>query len=436
MNDTFSVESILFKDSFKNTSSNTVVNTSKSMDELVYDAYKSEEDLKFYETYTMINDYNTNQKLRMLKRLNNVTNKIKNRNINNSCESYLNSIMYSIEEDNDNNTTTDGSDSKPADTKKSKKKKNFLIRFFEKIAELAKKFASIVRKVVMKFIDFISRPFNKKSKDEVAKLTGQNKEKDAEIAKLREERANERTNKRWNDLMIVAEKYGMAKTNDRISILTFDGLGISKLTKIKDTVMKNMTGISEIIIKSKNNTNKDVKTLMTEVNQINSNIKPTYDEIKAMSETTEASKKIKFLTTFFYDKPTPVHCTKNDFENTIEKLRSEFSTNIPKLKELAKKSMDMVDETTELLTEVCTNAKAMINANFDKNLERKAATTQMYDKYSNNMSLVDEIYKLVKPLNTIKNSIDKGTISAITYFTDLAKVLTTKMSESIDLTEK
>ena len=170
MNDTFSVESILFKDSFKNTSNNTVVNTSKSMDELVYDAYKSEEDLKFYETYTMINDYNTNQKIRMLKRLNNVTNKIKNRNINNSCESYLNSIMYSIEEDNGNTTTTtdgnkdgknDGenkSPSTPTPTPQNpEKKRNIFIQFFEMLGKAIKKFLSILAEGIKRFLNWISR---------------------------------------------------------------------------------------------------------------------------------------------------------------------------------------------------------------------------------------------------------------------------------------
>ena len=96
----FSVESILFKDDLNNSfSSGVKVKNTKSMDELAYEMAKSEEDLKFFETYSMINDYNTNQKLRMLKRLNNVTNRIKNRNISNSCESYINSIVYSLEDD-------------------------------------------------------------------------------------------------------------------------------------------------------------------------------------------------------------------------------------------------------------------------------------------------------------------------------------------------
>ena len=72
----FSVESILFKDVKDSGISSYKINTTKSMDELVYEAYKSEEDLKFFETYSMINDYNTNQKLRMLKRLNSITNRI------------------------------------------------------------------------------------------------------------------------------------------------------------------------------------------------------------------------------------------------------------------------------------------------------------------------------------------------------------------------
>ena len=93
MNNTFSIESILFKDMYSN-NNNTISNTkiTKSLDDCVYDAYKSSEDLKFYETYTMINDYNNTQKLRMLNKLRYATNNIKNKQAHNSCESYIRSL--------------------------------------------------------------------------------------------------------------------------------------------------------------------------------------------------------------------------------------------------------------------------------------------------------------------------------------------------------
>ena len=129
----FSVESILFKDTFNNTSSNVKANASKSMDELVYDAYKSEEDLKFFETYDMLNTYNTNQKIRMLKRLNNITNNIRNKNISNSCESYI----RSLEEDTG-------------------KKQNIFIRIFTTIKNIITRFFKMIMTSIKLFLNTIS----------------------------------------------------------------------------------------------------------------------------------------------------------------------------------------------------------------------------------------------------------------------------------------
>ncbi len=119
MNNTFSIESILFKDMYSNNSNNTISNTkiTKSLDDCVYDAYKSSEDLKFYETYTMINDYNNTQKLRMLNKLKYATNNIKNKQAHNSCESYIRSLEEDTNVDND-------------------KKKNIFIRILQGIAKV------------------------------------------------------------------------------------------------------------------------------------------------------------------------------------------------------------------------------------------------------------------------------------------------------------
>ena len=167
MSEAFSVESILFKDTFNSNTSNVKVNASKSMDELVYDAYKSEEELKFFETYDMLNTYNTNQKIRMLKRLNNITNNIRNKNISNSCESYI----RSLEEDTG-------------------KKQNIFIRIFEfikfvfrKIFEFIKKIVSILVEKIKKLfkINNISKNASKQEKEEIkTKLLTLNKSKSKE----------------------------------------------------------------------------------------------------------------------------------------------------------------------------------------------------------------------------------------------------------------
>ena len=98
MSEAFSVESILFKDTFNsNTSSNISSTILKTKDEIIKDNIQSDEDFKFFDTYNMIKIYNTNQKIRMLKRLNNITNNIRNKNISNSCESYIKNELYSCE---------------------------------------------------------------------------------------------------------------------------------------------------------------------------------------------------------------------------------------------------------------------------------------------------------------------------------------------------
>ena len=163
----FSVESILFKDVKDSGISSYKINTTKSMDELAYEMAKSEEDLKFFETYSMINDYNTNQKLRMLKRLNNITNRIKNRNISNSCESYINSIVYSLEDDNPTSTSdqpagetkAEGGEASGGEVKpeQAEKKKNIFIRFFSAIGRAIKAAAMFVVRQIKRFLHWISR---------------------------------------------------------------------------------------------------------------------------------------------------------------------------------------------------------------------------------------------------------------------------------------
>ena len=98
MNEAFSVESLLFKDSFHETIKPvSSVESITTKDDIIKSRIQAVEDLKFFDTYNMLNEYNTNQKVRMLKRLNNITNNIRNKNITNSCESYIKSELYSCE---------------------------------------------------------------------------------------------------------------------------------------------------------------------------------------------------------------------------------------------------------------------------------------------------------------------------------------------------
>ena len=140
MNNTFSIESILFKDMYSN-NNKSISNTKvvQSLDDCVYDAYKSSEDLKFYETYTMINDYNNTQKLRMLNKLRYATNNIKNKQAHNSCESYIRSL------EEDTNTTENV-----------EKKKNIFIRIFEGIKNAIIALGKWIKKIWGIFINFIT----------------------------------------------------------------------------------------------------------------------------------------------------------------------------------------------------------------------------------------------------------------------------------------
>ncbi len=140
MSEAFSVESILFKDTF-NSNTNTligdkIVNTS---DNIVKDLAQAEEDLKFFDTYELINSKNTSDKMKMLKRINNVYAKnVYNKSAKNSIESYVISNIRSTEDDAAGTGNATGT------------KKNF----FKNAIELMKKF-------IMSIVNFIKTLFNK-----------------------------------------------------------------------------------------------------------------------------------------------------------------------------------------------------------------------------------------------------------------------------------
>ena len=140
MSEAFSVESILFKDTF-NSNTNTligdkIVNTS---DNIIKDLAQAEEDLKFFDTYELINSKNTSDKMKMLKRINNVYAKnVYNKSAKSSIESYVVSNIRSTEDDAAGTDNTTGT------------KKNF----FKNMIQLLKNF-------IMKIVNFIKTLFNK-----------------------------------------------------------------------------------------------------------------------------------------------------------------------------------------------------------------------------------------------------------------------------------
>ena len=244
MNNTFSIESILFKDMYSN-NNNTISNTkiTKSLDDCVYDAYKSSEDLKFYETYTMINDYNNTQKLRMLNKLRYATNNIKNKQAHNSCESYI----RSLEED----TNVDNG-----------KKKNAIVRFFTMIGTAIKRFFGIVRRAIKRFIDWILRK-NKNddnqqlennepkglpapessSNDNVGKNNEDEKQK-AERRKMLEEKRGKQIDE-MKKLDEISKKNGEYKTmdershtNDTNTTYTGKKADVNTLNNFKESIKK------------------------------------------------------------------------------------------------------------------------------------------------------------------------------------------------------
>ena len=141
----FSVEECLFSGTSVFKRNNTVaINTSvDTTDNVIKDLTQAREDLRFFDTYAAINEKNTGDKMKMLKRINNVYAKnILDVKARNSIESY---IAYNIQstEDEASETAANNGTNVP-------KKKNF----FKKIIEFLKNF-------VMKIVNFIKTIFNK-----------------------------------------------------------------------------------------------------------------------------------------------------------------------------------------------------------------------------------------------------------------------------------
>ena len=238
----FSVESILFKDSFKNTSNDVKVNTSKSMDELVYDAYKSEEDLKFFDTYNMLNEYNTNQKVRMLKRLNNITNNIRNKNITNSCESYIKSELYSCEADDDDFLDFDVD----LDLNyKQRTKGGVLSRAWKTIVEFCERVLNAIVNFVKMVFNAIASMNNKKQLEDYKKYTSLklSSDKQAEIDKQ-----SAKINKikvKYSDLKGAIEKFGKAYEDSVLTASVYDSSYVERIgNNLNADDAKHMTNVT------------------------------------------------------------------------------------------------------------------------------------------------------------------------------------------------
>ena len=168
----FSVESILFKDT--NTTNNMVVNKQtslKSTDEIYKDAAQAMEDLEFYNTYSKLSTYNNLQKLKMVRRLHGVTQNIRNKQANNSCESYLSNLAYSIEEDQKNGEENKGEEKKEDSGSSGSKDGNIIVRFFRWIKNLLKRFGELLKSIWNKIVGFFKKEkknFDKEVKGETA----------------------------------------------------------------------------------------------------------------------------------------------------------------------------------------------------------------------------------------------------------------------------
>ena len=400
----FSVESILFKDSFSNTSNTIKVNTSKSMDELVYDAYKSEEDLKFFDTYNMLNEYNTNQKVRMLKRLNNITNNIRNKNITNSCESYI----HSLEEDTNK------------DTNNKEKKKNIFIRFFTWIKEIAIKFAKAVKKAVLKLVEFITKPFKKKKEKDTE--TGFSNGSYAIAKPINEEK--------WNYLIKIAEKYGMRHTDSSVSILPLEGFDKKNIDIKTSSFTKIVGGVNKIVNSDLDNGSKH-ESIRNELN----NIKNSQDFKSLDNEISFNSDQEKIQYYFYGGKSTNVIIKKTDFEDKIKEIANNFTKYKQELQNICKYTATECEKKAKEIDAICTKVLEFITkyyvdttnsinadpalSNDIKRNQRSSNTTT----YVDNTSLVNEIKNITGGLNKVKTEVDKTSILATSYFVDIFKLI-------------
>jgi hypothetical protein len=468
----FSVESILFKDDLNNSfSSGVKVKNTKSMDELAYEMAKSEEDLKFFETYSMINDYNTNQKLRMLKRLNNVTNRIKNRNISNSCESYINSIVYSLEDDNPTSTDQsaggtnaeggEASETKEETPEKTEKKKNIFIRFFTAIGRAIKAAAMFVVRQIKHFLNWISRgkwfkdwDDGKKKNDNSANLKGnapeggsdngggeeetpaeesgstsegpkslpapEKKEEPKQQAPEKQEMPEkDKYEQMKNELSKILAQFGLSQIG-YLNIARGSKFTPSKFKAINDAVNAYAKDILNTIKMHKGATNSKQLNAGFKKKISNTNkaidryfVRSAVEEIRKLVENQsgEANSLVDYIK-IFCDKPMFVKLPTNITNTTIVDIKNTFNRD----------ALKMISDCLSIAADLSEKSAKQLNFVSEEIIKSLKSGQLLGQKATGaKIGVVNEIKDTTEGIGKIKMKCDKGTVEVVKYTTAMMR---------------
>ncbi len=429
----FSVESILFKDT--NTTNNMVVNTQTSLkttDEIYKDASQAMEDLEFYDTYSKLSTYNNLQKLKMVKRLHSVTQNIRNKQANNSCESYLSNLAYSIEEDQKNGEESKGEEKKEESS--GKKDGNIIVRFFRWLKNMLKRFVEFLKSIWKKFIGFFKKEkenFNKEVKEEdkspeVSEVKANPDESIFKEAKSgKDSKKNAAKMDKFRSLLeSILERYG--------GLYSLGGIKLENVTILRTEKVVGMA--TDVVTKMKDN---NLETIKTQLVQVKENISQLEERLKIAKE--QDGSKLENVLTLLFSKGKDKFQIKRitDKNNISVKSLSQVFDNfdddaISKQMSNIVNSLDKVIKMTDKFIDIC------IKKVNDKDITAKTLNNDAVQKhnYSTDISKTDtatankgiihggltELKTMAKSLTDLNGTYTKAVNTVILYLIDLSKV--------------
>lgn len=429
----FSVESILFKDT--NTTNNMVVNTQtslKSSDEIYKDAAQAMEDLEFYNTYSKLSTYNNLQKLKMVRRLHSVTQNIRNKQANNSCESYLSNLAYSIEEDQKNGEESKGEEKKEESS--GKKDGNIIVRFFRWLKNMLKRFVEFLKSIWKKFVGFFKKEkenFNKevKEEDKSPEVSEVKANPDESIFKEAKSGKDSKKNAAKMDkirslIESILERYG--------GLYSLGGIKLENITILRTEKVVGMA--TDVVTKMKDN---NLETIKTQLVQVKESISQLEERLKIAKE--QDGSKLENVLTLLFSKGKDKFQIKRitDKTNISVKSLSQIFDNfdddvISKQMSNIVNSLDKVIKMTDKFIDIC------IKKVNDKDITAKTLNNDAVQKhnYSTDISKTDtatankgiihggltELKSMAKSLTDLNGTYTKAVNTVILYLIDLSKL--------------
>ena len=430
----FSVESILFKDT--NTTNNMVVNKQtslKSSDEIYKDAAQAMEDLEFYNTYSKLSTYNNLQKLKMVKRLHSVTQNIRNKQANNSCESYLSNLAYSIEEDQKNGEESKGEETKEESS--GKKDGNIIVRFFRWLKNMLKRFVEFLKSIWKKFVGFFKKEkenFNKevKEEDKSPEVSEVKSNPDESIFKEAKSGKDSKKNAAKMDkirqiIEDILEKYG--------GLYSLSGIKLDNVTILRTEKVVGMA--SDVVNKMKDN---NLETIKTQLLQVKENISQLEERRLKIAKEQDGSKLENVLTLLFSKGKDKFQIKRITDKNNIsvKSLSQVFDNydpeNVAKQMNNIVNSLDKVIKMTDKFIDIC------IKKVNDKDITAKTLNNDAVQKhnYSTDISKTDtntankgiihggltELKVMAKSLTDLNGTYTRAVNTVISYVIDLEKL--------------